>query len=88
MWLPDGSAGEESACNVGDLRSVPGLGRFPRRKDRLPTPVVWPGEFHGLYSPWAQKEPDKTERFSLHLALYDSTLHTKCGGFEGQTISY
>ena len=25
--FPDGSAGKESACNVGDLGSVPGLGR-------------------------------------------------------------
>jgi len=24
-----GSAGKESACNVGDLGSIPGLGRFP-----------------------------------------------------------
>ena len=24
-----GSAGKESACNVGDLRSIPGLGRPP-----------------------------------------------------------
>ena len=23
----------------------------PRRKERLPTPVFWPGELHGLYSP-------------------------------------
>ena len=22
------------------------------RGERLPTPVVWPGEFYGLYSPW------------------------------------
>jgi len=28
MGLPGGSAGEESACNVGDLGSVPGLRRF------------------------------------------------------------
>ena len=27
--FPCGSAGEESACNVGDLGSVPGLGRSP-----------------------------------------------------------
>ena len=27
--FPGGSAGEESACNVGDLGSVPGLGRSP-----------------------------------------------------------
>ena len=28
----------------------------------LPTPVSWPGEFHGLYSPQGHKESDKTER--------------------------
>ena len=27
--LPGGSAGKESACNVGDLGSIPGLGRSP-----------------------------------------------------------
>ena len=27
--FPGGSAGEESACNVGDLDLIPGLGRFP-----------------------------------------------------------
>ena len=25
------------------------------------TPVFWPGEFHGLYSPWGHKESDTTE---------------------------
>ena len=30
--LPGGSDGEESACNVVDLSSVPGLGRPPWRK--------------------------------------------------------
>ena len=33
----------------------------PWRKERLPTPVFWPGEFHGLYSPWGRKESDTTE---------------------------
>ena len=27
--LPDGSDGKESACNAGDLGSIPGLGRSP-----------------------------------------------------------
>ena len=27
--FPGGSAGKESACNVGDLDSTPGLGRSP-----------------------------------------------------------
>ena len=42
------------------------LGRSPRR-ERLPTPVFWPGEFHGLYSPWSRKESDTTEWLSLSL---------------------
>ena len=33
----------------------------PLEKERLPTPVFWPGEFHGLYSPWGHKELDMTE---------------------------
>ena len=28
-YYPGGSDGKESACNVGDLGSIPGLGRFP-----------------------------------------------------------
>ena len=43
-----GSAGKESTCNVGDLGSIPGLGD-PPEKGKLPTPVFWPGEFHGMY---------------------------------------
>ena len=34
---------------------------FPWRRERLPTPAFWPGEFHGLYSPWGRKELDTTE---------------------------
>ena len=37
----------------------------PLEKGQLPTPVFWPGEFHGLYSPWGRKESDTTERLSL-----------------------
>ena len=46
--FPGGLAGEESACNAGDLGLIPGLGRFPWRREQLPTLVFWPGEFHGL----------------------------------------
>ena len=31
------------------------------------TPVFWPREFHGLYSPWGCKESDTAERLSLSL---------------------
>ena len=33
----------------------------PLEKGNLPTPVFWPGEFHGLYNPWDCKELDTTE---------------------------
>ena len=29
LGFPGGSAGQESACNAGDLGSIPGLGRSP-----------------------------------------------------------
>ena len=38
-------------------------------KEKLPTPVFWPGEFHGLYSPWDRKELDTTEQLSLHFHI-------------------
>ena len=41
------------------------VGKIPWRRERLPTPAFWPGEFHGLYSPWDGKESDTTERLSL-----------------------
>ena len=40
--------------------------KIPWRRERLPTLLFWPGEFHGLYSPWGRKESDMTEWLSLH----------------------
>ena len=65
LGFPCGSTDKESACNVGDLGSIPGLGRFPWRRERLATPVFQNGEFHGLCSPWGCKELDTAECLSL-----------------------
>ena len=40
------------------------VGKILGRKERLPTPVFWPGEFHGLYSSWSCKELDMTEQLA------------------------
>jgi len=61
-----GSGGYESACNVGDLGSTSGLGRFPWKREWLPTAVFLSGEFHGQrslagYSLWGGKELDMME---------------------------
>ena len=37
------------------------VGKIPWRRERLPSPVFWPGEFQGLYNPWGRKELDMTE---------------------------
>ena len=34
-----------------------------------PTPVFWPGEFHGLYNPWDHKGSDMTEWLPLSLLM-------------------
>ena len=33
----------------------------PLEKGKATTPVFWPGQFRGLYSPWGCKELDTTE---------------------------
>ena len=43
----------------------PSVGKVPWRREWLPTPVFWPGEFHGLHSPWGHKESDMNEWLSL-----------------------
>ena len=47
----------------------PRVGMIPWRRERLPTPVFWPGEFHGLHSSWDCKESDTTEKLSLSLFI-------------------
>ena len=34
--FPDSSVGKESACNAGDLGSIPGLGKSPREEKGNP----------------------------------------------------
>ena len=42
----------------------PWVRKIPWRRKQVPTPVFWPGEFHGLYSPWGCKKSDMTEWLS------------------------
>ena len=65
IWgFPCGSAGKESACNAGDLDSIPGLGRSPGEGK------IYPLQYSGVensmdHSPWCRKESDTTEQLSL-----------------------
>ena len=46
------SVGKESACNAGDPGSILELGRSAGEEKKLPTPVFWPGEVHGVTKSW------------------------------------
>ena len=61
--LSCGSAGKESTRNMGDLGSIPGLGRSPGEGKGYPL------QYSGLenpmdYNPWGCKELDMTEQLS------------------------
>jgi len=64
--LPGGSDSKESACNVGDLGSIPGLGRSRGEGHGNVLQYSCLKNPHGQrnlvgYSPWGHKEPDMTE---------------------------
>ena len=66
LGIPGGSDGKESTCNVGDLGSVPGLGRSPGGGKGQSSPIFLPRESHGQRSLvgcslWSLKELDTTK---------------------------
>ena len=67
------SAGKESTCNVGDLGSIPGLGRSPGEGIGCPLQYSHLENPHGQrslvgYSPRSRKESDMSEHPSTHTA--------------------
>ena len=69
--FPGGSDSKESACNAGDLRSTPGLGRSSGEGHDNPLQYSFLENPHGQrslasYSPWGHKESDTTEQLRTH----------------------
>ena len=80
VGFPGGSDGKESACNVGDLSSIPGLKRSPGGGPGNPLQYCCPqnpmdrGAWQG---PWGREESDIAERHStaseyLEMPSYDT----------------
>ena len=83
LGFPCGSAGKEFTCNVGDLGSIPGLGRSPGEGKGYPL------QYYGLknsidlvemyltiwipYSPWGRKESDMPKWLALSLHSFTLT---------------
>ena len=83
IWdgFPVGSDSKESACNGGDLGSIPGLGRFPGGGHGNPVQCSCLENPHGQrslvgYSPWDCKESDTTEWLSttLHSTTWEALI--------------
>ena len=69
LGFPGGSVGKESTCNVGDLGSIPGLGRSPGGGHGNPLQYSClenPMDRGAWRAPWGHKESDTTERLSTH----------------------
>ena len=69
LGFPGGSDSKESTCNVGDLGSIPGLGRCPGGGHGNPLQYSCLENPHGQrslvgYSPWGRKKSDTTEQLS------------------------
>ena len=64
-WLPWWLSGLESACNAGDVGSIPGLGKSPSEGNGNPLQysfreIPWTEEPGRLYSSWVHRELDTT----------------------------
>ena len=79
--FPCGSAGKESACNVGDLVSIPGLGESPGEGKGYP--LQCSGELETNLRPqWGLKESDPAEQLSLSalMGLPHESSHVSAHG--------
>ena len=71
--FPGGSDGKESACNAGDLGSIPGLESSPGEGNSNPLQYSHLENPHVQrrvegYSPWGHKESDSAEQLTLSLS--------------------
>ena len=66
LFFPRWLSGKESACQAGDMDSIPRSGRSLREGNGNPLQLFLPGESHGQRrlagsSPWGHKESYMTE---------------------------
>ena len=81
--FPGGSLGKVSACNVGDLALIPGLGGSPGEGNGNPTPILLPGKFDGQRSlvscsPWNSKDSKESNTTEQIHFSWSRWLATSC----------
>ena len=73
--FPCGSAGKESICNVGDLGSIPGLGRSPGEGKAYLFQYSGLENSIGLYSPWCCRVGHNRATFTFQTFLKTGGEH-------------
>ena len=77
--FPDGSAGKESACNAGDVGSIPGSGVFPGEGNGNPFPYSCLGNFTDRRPGGLQSmESQKSQTGLNNLATTTGVLGLRC----------
>ena len=93
LGFPSGSKSKESACNVGDLDLIPGLGRSPGGGHGNPLQYSCLEKPHGQrnlagYSPSGHKESDTTEWLSTAQHRANPGLGRSPGIGNGNSLQY
>ena len=84
MGFPDGSASKESACNAGDLGSIPRVRKIPWRRKWQPTQVSLPGKFHGqrrlhgVAKSWTQLSDNTNTSLDMEFYHFFLLVHIAC----------
>ena len=69
--FPSSSAGKESTCNVGDLGSIPGLGRSPGEGKGCPLQYFGLENFMDCIVHGAAKSRTRLSEFHFHFSFLD-----------------
>ena len=75
MGFPGGSEVKASACNVGELGSIPGSERSLGEGKGYP--LKYSGLENSMDYPWVHKELDTTEQLHFHIILNSLPLNSK-----------
>ena len=79
LLFPGGLAGKESACNVGDLGSIPGLGRSPGEENSYPLQYFDQKNSLDCIVHGVEKSRTRLSNFHFHFSVEthvkDSSVH-------------
>ena len=89
LGFPGGSEGKASACNAGDLGSIPGLGRSPREENGNPlqyscleNPMdrgAWWASVHGVAKSQTRLSDFTSQVMLPNQTKVDQSFHTISG---------